>query len=80
MSAVIDIDVEGKRITSALRAILEKAKRAGIKNPALYFESEGSVYVLDRDHPKYNNHAASDRQEAVVARAFLHVVYDVGGW
>ena len=48
---MIDIDKEADAIDRALAAMLAKARKAGVKKPTIYFESEGSVHVIDGSHP-----------------------------
>jgi hypothetical protein len=48
MADIINIEREGAAVTKALRAMLAKAREAGIQKPRLYFESEGSVASTSR--------------------------------
>ena len=78
---MIDIDAEGRAIKKALASMLAKAKKAGIKRPGIYFESEGCVHVMDCD--------ALDRmgdrvvfggsKVAIVGKTFVGG-FDVGAW
>lgn len=74
-----NIDAEGRAINKALRSILAKAKAAGVAEPLIFFESEGSVHVIeDRG---YDGEASSGaRQEFVRASAYLPTKHDVGAW
>ncbi len=78
----IDIDREAAAITRAIKSMLEKARTAGVERPYVFFEAEGSVYVIDKDHPgdMHSDAAANRRQEAICGRRFLAVPFDVGAW
>jgi hypothetical protein len=81
--AVIERDDMGRSIGRALKALLDEARRAGCKNPKLFFEAESSaVFVLDGDHPGYvDSRARADRrQEAIVVRAEIPTPFDTGAW
>ncbi len=77
---MINIDKEADAIERALAAMLAKAKQAGVKKPIIYFESEGSVHVMDGDHRGWESDSAMDRQRAVVGQRHLKVPFDVGAW
>lgn len=76
MGDQINIDREGAAIAKAIKSMLTKAKKAGVAKPMVYFESEGSVHVVDADKPLWG----ADQQAAVVGSFFLGVPYDVGAW
>ena len=82
MRQLIPIRIEARAIAKTLTEIRERARRAGIACPMVYFEASGSIYVLDLDHPAMQSADAtiSRRQDAVIASAFLDVPYDVGAW
>lgn len=61
--------------------MLAKARAAGIANPTIYVESEGSIYVMDSDHPGYHDDKSmANRQDASVGSAVIDISYDCGGW
>ncbi len=74
----------GRRLRKAMDDILAEARAEGIRNPALFFESEGYVYVMDadsEDHTGSHNKTCEERQRAIR----IHVCTsppgsDVGAW
>lgn len=72
----------GKQLRKHLEAALQLARDAGTKNPVLYFESEGGVYIMDRDHPNFFADSCSKRQQAIVGTMLsaLPDGTDVGAW
>ena len=45
----IDISAEGRAIAKALKSMIAKAKKAGVKRPGIYFENAGCVHIMDLD-------------------------------
>lgn len=78
---MINIDAEGRAIKKALVSMLAKARKTGVKQPTIYFESEGWVYVMDRGVSEGHSDDASSatRQQAVIASVFVGG-FDVGAW
>jgi hypothetical protein len=68
-------------VRAALEAALQMARDAGVKDPMLYIESEGSIHIMNRDHPKYVREDFS-RAESVVGRLDHALPFgtDVGAW
>ncbi len=77
---MINIDKEGEALSQALSAMLKKAKAAGVKKPGIYFESEGSVYVVNTEHPGWDYDSGTERKKAIVAQVYIKVPFDVGAW
>ncbi len=77
---MINIDKEGEAVRRALVAMLKKAKAAGVKKPGIYFEGEGSVYVVDLGHPGWDRDSTVERQKAIVGQVWLKAPFDVGAW
>lgn len=71
----------GGTISAALEDIIARVKKAGVADPALFFEPEAStIYVMDRSHPGYG---ATERQAAVVAEIPIRRgigSFDAGAW
>lgn len=83
MSHLIDITKEGKQIDRALRAMLQKARDAGIKTPVLFFDADNNINVMDADHDGEINSAVRDaceRQKARVGSVGLKTTFDCGAW
>jgi tRNA A-37 threonylcarbamoyl transferase component Bud32 len=79
----IDIRAEVRAIDKAMARMLAKAQAAGVKKPSLYFEAEGSIYIMDDDHDGQihaDGLSSGDRQKAVVADGKLSTPHDVGAW
>lgn len=77
----LNFKAEARAITKALKSMLEKARAAGIANPSIYIESEGSIHVMDMDHPGYHDDKSlANRQDASVGAAVIETPYDCGGW
>ncbi len=68
-----------RRLERAMNDAILIAKEEGVKNPTLYFESRGAIYVVDNDHPRY---AKPDGQKAVVFElpCAMPIGSDVGAW
>lgn len=79
-----EISKQSKRIRKALDAILDVARSMGVAHPFLYFESEGRIHVLDRDHPNiiHNSSGRRDSQAAIVFTLPDRTPHgtDVGAW
>lgn len=74
-----NIDAEGRAIDKALRSILAKAKAAGVKDPELFFESEGGLHLIEGDGYDGTEDAAG-RQRFIRATAYIRTRHDVGAW
>ncbi len=58
-----------RRVRNALDAALRIAKAEGCKRPALFFEAEGGIHIVDLDHPgevHSDTCSTAERQRAVV--------------
>lgn len=75
------LDAIGKKVRAQLETMLQLARDAGVKRPVLYIESEGGIYVMDKDHPAYESEGAV-HQHAVVCSVFFALPFgtDVGAW
>lgn len=83
MKERVEMASQGRRISRALRELLDEARRLGCKNPKLFFEAESAaVFVLDGDHEHYANDRAnaSERQQAIVVEAPISTLFDTGAW
>ena len=79
----IDIRAEVRAIDKAMASMLAKARAAGVVRASIFFESEGSGYVMDDDHEgqvKSDTIGGAGRQKAIVAQGHLNVRHDVGAW
>lgn len=75
------LDAIAKKVRAQLEAALKLAREAGIANPALYIESEGQIYIMDRDHPMFDSQS-HQRQKSVVAQfgGALPRFVSLGAW
>ena len=83
MSLDIDIRPEVRAISKAMAGMLAKARAAGVRKPSIFFEAEGSVYVMDDEHQGQlhsDTCGGAVRHEAVVAQGALTTHFDVGAW
>ncbi len=80
-TALVDISTEAKAIAKAIKSMLAKAKAAGFDNVSVYFESMGTVNLMDKNHPDYESrNGDSLSQKSVIGHARIGVYFDVGAW
>lgn len=71
-----------RKVRSALDAVLEEARAQGCRNPGLYFEDAGSIYVVDLDDPRWINAHEGHAREAIILKLpdRLPDGSDLGAW
>ena len=84
----LTVDQERRRkqlqrtLKKALNALMDLGREVGVSNPTLYYESEGSLYVMDGDVlRKEQQRSLGDAQGAVRIIIPLHIFgMDCGAW